>query len=57
MLLMQEWHAQQVASGDAKENSNFQPLGGDWYDAEIGFKNQMVIEQGLGLNDFFGLRF
>ncbi|XP_023525279.1 formin-binding protein 4-like isoform X2 [Cucurbita pepo subsp. pepo] len=27
---IKEWHAQQVASGDAKENSNFQPLGGDW---------------------------
>lgn len=33
MLLMQEWHAQQIASGDARENANFQPLGGDWYEA------------------------
>ncbi|XP_022976003.1 uncharacterized protein LOC111476534 isoform X2 [Cucurbita maxima] len=27
---IKEWHAQQIASGDAKENANFQPLGGDW---------------------------
>ncbi|KAJ4977462.1 hypothetical protein NE237_002568 [Protea cynaroides] len=24
------WHAQQIASGEAKDNANFQPLGGDW---------------------------
>ncbi|XP_021740742.1 formin-binding protein 4-like isoform X1 [Chenopodium quinoa] len=24
------WRAQQIASGEAKENANFQPLGGDW---------------------------
>lgn len=29
--LLQEWHAQQIASGEAKDNANFQPLGGDWY--------------------------
>lgn len=28
---LQEWRAQQIASGEAKENANFQPLGGDWY--------------------------
>ncbi|XP_008463033.1 uncharacterized protein LOC103501273 isoform X1 [Cucumis melo] len=27
---IKEWHAQQIASGDAKENANFQPLGSDW---------------------------
>jgi len=27
---LQEWRAQQIASGEAKENANFQPLGGDW---------------------------
>lgn len=24
------WHAKQIASGEAKDNANFQPLGGDW---------------------------
>ncbi|XP_073047936.1 uncharacterized protein [Primulina eburnea] len=27
---IEEWQAQQIASGEAKENANFQPLGGDW---------------------------
>lgn len=27
----QEWRAQQIASGEARDNANFQPLGGDWY--------------------------
>ncbi|XP_030511706.1 uncharacterized protein LOC115726122 isoform X3 [Rhodamnia argentea] len=27
---IEEWHAQQIASGEAKVNANFQPLGGDW---------------------------
>ncbi|XP_027172591.1 uncharacterized protein LOC113772203 [Coffea eugenioides] len=27
---IKEWHAQQIASGEAQENANFQPLGGDW---------------------------
>lgn len=27
---LQGWHAQQIASGEAEENANFQPLGGDW---------------------------
>lgn len=27
---IEEWRAKQIASGDAKENANFQPLGGDW---------------------------
>jgi hypothetical protein len=31
LLLLQEWHAKQIASGEAKDNANFQPLGGDWY--------------------------
>ena len=30
-LILQEWHAKQIASGEAKDNANFQPLGGDWY--------------------------
>ena len=29
-LSWQEWRAQQIASGEAKANANFQPLGGDW---------------------------
>ncbi|XP_042520886.1 uncharacterized protein LOC122094221 [Macadamia integrifolia] len=27
---IEEWHAQQIARGEAKDNANFQPLGGDW---------------------------
>ncbi|XP_076884704.1 uncharacterized protein LOC143533973 isoform X2 [Bidens hawaiensis] len=27
---IEQWHAQQIASGEAKGNANFQPLGGDW---------------------------
>jgi uncharacterized protein involved in exopolysaccharide biosynthesis len=27
---IEEWHARQIASGEAKDNANFQPLGGDW---------------------------
>ncbi|KAA8527092.1 hypothetical protein F0562_008679 [Nyssa sinensis] len=27
---IEEWHAQQIATGEAKDNANFQPLGGDW---------------------------
>ncbi|KAK4363928.1 hypothetical protein RND71_015286 [Anisodus tanguticus] len=27
---IEEWRAQQIASGEAKANANFQPLGGDW---------------------------
>ncbi|KAL2475973.1 WW domain-containing protein [Abeliophyllum distichum] len=27
---IEKWRAQQIASGEAKDNANFQPLGGDW---------------------------
>ncbi|CAN6448342.1 unnamed protein product [Victoria cruziana] len=27
---IEEWHAKQIASGEARDNANFQPLGGDW---------------------------
>ncbi|KAL2956197.1 hypothetical protein AAZX31_18G072000 [Glycine max] len=27
---IEEWHAKQIASGEAKDNANFQPLVGDW---------------------------
>ncbi|PIN16004.1 hypothetical protein CDL12_11350 [Handroanthus impetiginosus] len=27
---IEEWRAHQIASGEAKDNANFQPLGGDW---------------------------
>ncbi|XP_050237241.1 uncharacterized protein LOC126686965 [Mercurialis annua] len=27
---IEEWHAKQIASGEAQDNANFQPLGGDW---------------------------
>ncbi|KAL9235240.1 hypothetical protein vseg_010018 [Gypsophila vaccaria] len=29
---IEDWRAQQIASGEAKENANFQPLGGNWRD-------------------------
>ncbi|CDY24199.1 BnaC01g37790D [Brassica napus] len=27
---IEEWKSRQIASGEAKDNANFQPLGGDW---------------------------
>ncbi|XP_073157114.1 uncharacterized protein [Henckelia pumila] len=27
---IEEWQTEQIASGEAKDNANFQPLGGDW---------------------------
>lgn len=30
-ISLQEWRVKQIASGEAKDNANFQPLGGDWY--------------------------
>ncbi|XP_043688527.1 uncharacterized protein LOC122639691 isoform X2 [Telopea speciosissima] len=27
---IEEWRAQQIATGEARDNANFQPLGGDW---------------------------
>lgn len=27
---IEQWRARQIATGEAKENANFQPLGGDW---------------------------
>ncbi|CAH1450992.1 unnamed protein product [Lactuca virosa] len=27
---IEQWRAQQIATGEAKDNANFQPLGGDW---------------------------
>lgn len=30
-LSLQEWYKQQITSGEAKDNANFQPLGGNWY--------------------------
>uniref|UniRef100_A0A2P2JPJ8 Uncharacterized protein LOC8275726 isoform X2 n=1 Tax=Rhizophora mucronata TaxID=61149 RepID=A0A2P2JPJ8_RHIMU len=32
---IEEWHARQIASGEAGDNANFQPLGGDWYVIQI----------------------
>ena len=28
---IQEWRTRQIASGEAQDNANFVPLGGDWY--------------------------
>ncbi|KAL5699930.1 hypothetical protein ACHQM5_025450 [Ranunculus cassubicifolius] len=29
---IEQWKARQIATGEAKDNANFQPLGGDWRD-------------------------
>ena len=30
-MVGQQWKSRQIASGEARENANFLPLGGDWY--------------------------
>ncbi|RDX83147.1 hypothetical protein CR513_35969, partial [Mucuna pruriens] len=36
---IEEWRAKQIASGEAKDNANFQPLGGDWY---VGLEKPLI---------------
>ncbi|XP_014518781.1 uncharacterized protein LOC106776007 isoform X2 [Vigna radiata var. radiata] len=58
---IEEWHAKQIASGEAKDNANFQPLGGDWREKvkrkraqaakESGSKQQDAIKQNQQQSD------
>ncbi|XP_010255738.1 PREDICTED: formin-binding protein 4-like isoform X2 [Nelumbo nucifera] len=41
---IEEWHAQQIASGEAKDNANFQPLGGDWRERVKRKRAQLISE-------------
>lgn len=40
-----EWRMQQIASGEAQDNANFQPLGGDWRDRVKRKKTGSVMEE------------
>ncbi|KAG2317883.1 hypothetical protein Bca52824_021005 [Brassica carinata] len=37
---IEEWKSRQIASGEAKDNANFQPLGGDWREKVKGRKER-----------------
>ncbi|KAF8031748.1 hypothetical protein BT93_D0841 [Corymbia citriodora subsp. variegata] len=61
---IEEWRAQQIASGEAKENANFQPLGGDWRErvkrkraqaAREAVQNQEQLNNGKQQPDIVGL--
>lgn len=41
---IEEWRAQQIASGEAKDNANFQPLGGDWRERVKRRRSQKIKE-------------
>ncbi|CAH9108058.1 unnamed protein product [Cuscuta europaea] len=41
---IEEWRAKQIASGEAKDNANFQPLGGDWRDRVKRKKSEKLKE-------------
>ncbi|XP_068338050.1 uncharacterized protein [Pyrus communis] len=41
---IEEWYAQQITSGEAKDNANFQPLGGDWREKVKRRKAQLARE-------------
>ncbi|XP_010542502.1 PREDICTED: formin-binding protein 4 isoform X2 [Tarenaya hassleriana] len=43
---IEEWKARQIASGEAKENANFQPLGGDWREKVKRKRQQAAREAG-----------
>lgn len=43
---IEEWRAQQIASGEAKDNANFQPLGGDWRERVKRRRAQLAKESG-----------
>ncbi|XP_047164005.1 formin-binding protein 4 isoform X1 [Vigna umbellata] len=43
---IEEWHAKQIASGEAKDNANFQPLGGDWREKVKRKRAQAAKESG-----------
>nr|XP_011461600.1 PREDICTED: uncharacterized protein LOC101298981 isoform X2 [Fragaria vesca subsp. vesca]XP_011461601.1 PREDICTED: uncharacterized protein LOC101298981 isoform X2 [Fragaria vesca subsp. vesca]XP_011461602.1 PREDICTED: uncharacterized protein LOC101298981 isoform X2 [Fragaria vesca subsp. vesca] len=41
---IEEWYSQQITSGDAKDNANFQPLGGNWREKVKRRKAQLARE-------------
>ncbi|CAL8998654.1 unnamed protein product [Prunus brigantina] len=43
---IEEWYAQQITSGEAKDNANFQPLGGDWREKVKRRKAQLARKAG-----------
>ncbi|KAG5254738.1 formin-binding protein [Salix suchowensis] len=46
---IEEWRAKQIASGEAKDNANFQPLGGDWRERVKRRRAQAAKEAALTL--------
>ncbi|XP_057429606.1 uncharacterized protein LOC130722778 isoform X3 [Lotus japonicus] len=51
---IEEWRAKQIASGEAKDNANFQPLGGDWRE-RVKRKRQQAAKESVGkLQDAIG---
>ncbi|KAK7387190.1 hypothetical protein VNO78_27767 [Psophocarpus tetragonolobus] len=45
---IEEWHAKQIASGEAKDNANFQPLGGDWREKVKRKRAQAAARESVG---------
>eukprot|EP00262_Sarcandra_glabra_P001736 TRINITY_DN11886_c0_g1_i1.p1 TRINITY_DN11886_c0_g1~~TRINITY_DN11886_c0_g1_i1.p1 ORF type:complete len:210 (+),score=45.40 TRINITY_DN11886_c0_g1_i1:207-836(+) len=41
---IEQWRAQQITSGEARDNANFQPLGGDWRERVKRKKNKSSSE-------------
>ncbi|XP_050370881.1 uncharacterized protein LOC126788906 [Argentina anserina] len=41
---IEEWYSQQITSGEAKDNANFQPLGGNWREKVKRRKTQLARE-------------
>eukprot|EP01018_Ginkgo_biloba_P025196 Gb_00628 [translate_table: standard] len=41
---IEEWRMQQIASGEAQDNANFQPLGGDWRERVKRRKAEATVE-------------
>ncbi|CAJ1963822.1 unnamed protein product [Sphenostylis stenocarpa] len=44
---IEEWRAKQIASGEAKDNANFQPLGGDWRE-KVKRKRAQAAKESVG---------
>lgn len=42
---IEEWRMQQIASGEAQDNANFQPLGGDWRERVKRKKTGSAVEE------------
>ncbi|KAL3851105.1 hypothetical protein ACJIZ3_012987 [Penstemon smallii] len=48
---IEEWRARQIASGEAKENANFQPVVGDWRERVKRKRAQKMKETGQSSSD------